>query len=442
MAQTFKPHFFTHPASKGLMTSLAGLFLVAFAFSPISAEAQVVKGEGIAAIVNDEVISTYDVSQRANLILISAGIQRTPEIDARVKQQVVQTLIDEKLQLQEAGRFDIEITADEVNTAIGQLGQQNNITPQAMAESLRQSGVNMQTLRAQVEAELAWSRLVNGLLSSRVSITGDEVEQFLNRLISNSTKPQYLVSEIFLEVTSAEQEEAVAQGAIQLLAQMQQGAPFNLVAEQFSAKASAAQGGDIGWVQDGELPPELNQILQQLQPGQVSQPIRTLGGFVILALRERRVLAGPDAMMATLELQQILIPLTNEADQKEVENARNQAEKVRTALDGCNNIERAVGKAKNASVTDLGRLSVSQLADRFRPAVASLSTGSSSEPIRTETGLNVLVVCAREDLTQNSQLPTRDQIQNRLYGQQLDMQARRYLRDLRRDSAIEMRQRN
>ncbi len=433
-----KFRFFAHLSPDRLFSRLAGLFMAALTLSTPGA-AQQVQGEGIAAIVNDEVISTYDVAQRTNLILSSSGIQRTPEIDERVKQQVVQTLIDEKLQLQEADRYDIAITDEEVSAAIGQLGEQNNITAQAMAESLRNSGVNIQTLRAQIEAELAWSRLVNGLLSSRVSITGEEVDQFLNRLISTATQPQYLVSEIFLEIPSPAQEEQIAQGALQLIAQMQQGAPFNLVAQQFSSNASAAQGGDIGWIQDGELAPELNQVLQRLQPGQVSQPIRTLGGYVILALRERRVLSGSDPMMATLDLQQIMVPLKADANQKVVEKAKNQVDKMRAALNGCDNISSASRKVNNASVSNLGRLAVSQLADVFRPAVATLSTGSSSEPVRTEAGLHVLVVCAREDVAQNDQIPSRDQIQNRLYNQQLSMQARRYLRDLRRDSAIEMR---
>jgi len=396
-------------------------------------------GEGIAAIVNDEVISTYDVSQRANLILSSAGIEHTPEIDKRVKQQVVQTLIDEKLQLQEAKRYDIEITDDEIATAFDQLVKQNKITPQAMKESLAKSGVNIETLRTQIKAELAWSRLVNGLLSSRVSITGEEVDQFLNRLITSSTKPQYLVSEIFLEVPSQAQEQQIAQGAMQLIKQMQQGAPFNLVAQQFSANASAAQGGDIGWVQDGELAPELNQALRSLQPGQVSPPIRTLGGYAILALRDRRVLAGTDPMMATLELKQVLVPLAADASKEEVKKARKQADKVRAALDGCKNIDSAARKAENASVANLGRLTVAQLADRFQPAVATLGAGRASEPVRTEAGLHVLVVCSREDLAKNSQIPSRDQIQDRLYNQQLSMQARRYLRDLRRDSSIDVR---
>ncbi len=418
----------------GVLTVLLG----ALVFTP-AAEALAQQGEGIAAIVNDEVISTYDVNQRVNLVLASSGIQRTPEIDARIREQVLQTLIDEKLELQEAARYEVEISEQDIDAAINQLVQQNNMTLQEMEKTLRQNGISMQTLRDQIKAELAWTQLVNGLLAPRVSVTAEEVDQFLTRLISSANTPQYLVSEIFLEVPSPDQEQRIAQGAMQLIAQMQQGVPFNLVAQQFSQNASAAQGGDLGWVQDGELAPELNEALRRMQPGQVSPPIRTLGGYTILALRDRRILSGPDPMMATLKLQQVALPLPKNATPKQLEDARKKIEKVRDALTSCDVIKRAARKVKDATVIDLGELAVGQLADRFRPAVATLAKGETSEPVRSEVGLHVFIVCDRKDAPNNSKLPTREQIENRLYNQQLSMLARRYLRDLRRDSAIEMR---
>ena len=349
-------------------------------------------------------------------------------------------MIDEKLQLQEAERFEVEVSEEEIRESIDRLAQQNNISADAIETSLKQSGIGFQTLLTQVEVEIAWNKVVNGLLSSRVSVAKEEVDNVLNQLKLSSNKTQYLVAEIFLEVNSPNQEEEVRQGGLQLLQQMQQeGVPFTLVAQQFSAAASAAQGGDIGWIQEGELAPQLNETLRRLQPGQVSPPIRTLGGFVILALRDRRVLGGPDPMRSTLNLRQITVPASAEADAATIEPIRQDLQRVRTSLSGCDNIDGAAQQANNATVANLGTLKVSQLSGSIAPIVATLQVGESTQPFRTETGFSILIVCDREDSGEAAQLPTRIDIEDRLYDQKISMQARRYLRDLRRDSMVEIR---
>ncbi len=395
--------------------------------------------ERIAAIVNDEVISTYDVEQRMGLVLSSSNMQPTQDIIQRLQGQVVQALVDEKLQLQEATKYEVDIDEDEVNAAITRLAEQNNIRPDVLENSLKQNGINIVTLRKQIEAELAWNRVVNGLLASRVSVTEDEIDHVLNRLVTSANKPQYLVSEILLEVPNAGQEENVRQGGLQLIQQMQQGVPFSAVAQQFSSSASAAQGGDIGWIHDDELAPELSAVIQNLKPGQLSSPIRTLAGYYILALRERRVVGGADPLKSKIDVRQIMIPLTQDADADTVEEAREGVLKIGSQLNGCTNLEEAASSVGGAQASSLGRVMVSDLAGRFRSAVATLKAGQSSEPVRTEAGLHILIVCEREDTGQISSLPSREQIENRLYDQQLSMLARRHLRDLRRDATIEMR---
>jgi len=395
--------------------------------------------ERIAAIVNDEVISTYDVQQRMNLVLSSSGMQPTQDIIQRIQGQVVRTLIDEKLQLQEAKKYEVEIADDEVSQAIARLAQQNNLRAEDLEASLRSSGINSETLKTQIRAELAWNRVVNGLLGSRVSVTQDEIDQVLGQLISSANRPQYLVSEILLEIPTLQQEDEIRQGGIQLIQQMQQGAPFQVVAQQFSAAASAAQGGDIGWVQDGQLETSLNDALRGMQPGQISPPIRTPGGWVLLALRDKRIVGGADPLKAKIDLRQILIPLATDADADDVEDAREKALSVQNELEGCDNLERAARKARNSTITDLGQMSISDLAGRFRETAAILQAGEASDPIRTETGLNILVACDREDVGASAQLPSREQIEDRLYNQQLSMFARRHMRDLRRDATIELR---
>ncbi len=395
--------------------------------------------QAIAAIVNDEVISTYDVQQRTKLVLSSSGVDPTPDIVQRIHAQVLRTLVDEKLQMQEAARYEVEVTEEEVEESIERLGRQNNLSVGDIEETLNQGGIGVSTLRTQVLAEIAWSKLVNGLLSPRVSVPRDEIELILEQLALSSDKPQYLVSEVFLGVESREQEQQIYQGGLQLIQQMQQGVPFQVVAQQFSSAPSSAQGGDIGWVQDGELQSELNEALRRMQPGQISSPIRTRGGYIILALRDRRVVGGgPDPMSAIIDLAQIMVPLPEGADAKAIKKLEKDAASIQKALEGCSNLDSATQSVDGATSSRLGRLQITEMSSQFQPIVATLQTGEASAPIRTETGFHVLVACDRQNIGEARIIPSRLQIEDRLYDQQLSMLARRYLRDIRRDSTIEM----
>mgnify|MGYP002623733225 CR=1 FL=1 len=422
---------------QALVPVLLALMAIGVAGTP-NAHAQQ-QMQGIAAIVNDEVISTFDVEQRTRLVLSSSGVNPTQDVVQRIQAQVLRTLIDEKLQLQEAEKFEVEIEEAEVDAAIERLARQNNISVAEIERSLEASRIGIDTLRTQIRAELAWNRLVNGLLGSRVSVLDEEIDQILQQLTENSNKTQYLVSEILLDVESEQQEEAVYQGGIQLIQQMQQGVPFPVVAQQFSSSPTSAQGGDIGWVQEGELPEELNQVITQMQPGQISSPIRTRGGYVILALRDRRVIGGPDPMAATIDLAQILVPVSADADARTLSRAEQAAENVREAFDSCQNLERAARSAAIAVAVRLGLLNVTQLSPQFQTISAALRAGEVSAPMRTDAGYQLLIACDREDVGEAPPLPTRSDIEDRLYDQELSMLARRYLRDLRRDATIEMR---
>lgn len=401
------------------------------------AQAQI--SQSIAAIVNDDVISSYDVQQRTRLVMSSSGVDSTPQVVNRIQAQVLRSLIDEKLQTQEAAEYEVEITEEEVASAIERLGRQNDISSSDIEDSLEKAGISFDTLRGQILAEIAWGKLVNGLLSPRVSVTSDEVDYVLQQLTSNSDKPQYLVSEVFLTIDSQEQEQEVFQGGLQLIDQMRQGVSFPTIAQQFSSSPSSAQGGDVGWVQDGEMPTELNETLRRMQPGQISSPIRTRGGYVILALRDRRFLGGPDPMASTIDLSQIVVPLPKSADAKTIEKLQDDAESIHKALEGCSNLDSAAKSVESAVISKLGRLKISQISVRFQPVAAALRVGEASEPIRTDTGFHILIVCDREDAGEAPPLPSRVQIEERLFDQQLSTLARRYLRDLRRDSTIELR---
>lgn len=264
---------------KHLTAAAALAAVLAGAASPAAAQ----YAEGVAAVVNDHVISTFDVRQRATLLLVSSGIQSTPEMMQRAQAQALRDLIDERLQLQETrGQYEITIEPAEIDRRIADIARQNNTDAEGLTRQLAADGISISTLRSQIEADIAWSRLMGGLYGTRLRISEADITETQQRIAAAATRPQYQISEIFLPAETPEQFTEMEQGAMRLLQEMQRGAPFPMVARQFSGAPSAAAGGDIGWIASTELSPELQPIAERLQPGQVSLPVRTRTGVYII----------------------------------------------------------------------------------------------------------------------------------------------------------------
>ncbi|UEM05272.1 peptidylprolyl isomerase [Skermanella rosea] len=244
--------------------------------------------EGIAAVVNDDIISMSDLSARLQLALVSSGLPGTAEVRQRLTPQVLRSLIDERLQMQEAARANISVTDKEIDDAFGRVAEQNQMKRDQLEKMLSSQGVPRSALESQIRATIGWGKLVQRRLRPSIEIGEEEIDAVLRRIEANAGKPEYLAAEIYLAVDSPEREEEVRRLADRLVEQIGQGASFPAVARQFSQSAGATNGGDLGWVQQGQLPEELDTTLRDLRPGQVSRPIRSLTGYHILLLREQR----------------------------------------------------------------------------------------------------------------------------------------------------------
>jgi peptidyl-prolyl cis-trans isomerase SurA len=405
------------------VTAVAALAVALIVGSP--AQAQL--AEGVAAVVNDHVISTFDVRQRATLLLVSAGMQRTPEILRRASAQALNDLINERLQIEEAAKFHIDITSDQVDRRLNDIATQNHLTVDTMASQLGSAGVSIQALRNQIQASLAWERLMAGMYGSRVRVSENEIHLTQERIAANASRPQYLLSEIFLPAQSEQEFTDMQAGAMHLLEQMQHGAPFPMVARQFSQAPSAATGGDLGWIASTELDAQLQPIAAQLQQGQVSLPIRTQNGVYIIAMRDRHegAAAGATSMVA---LKQVTIPASR----------RNALERVQRRITGCGDIDHLIAGVEAVNVIDLGSTSEADLSPTVRDRINGVAVGHASSIQVDGDTASFIAVCQRQ--TGGGGVPDHDAIEQRLRGEELNMLAERYLRNLRREASIITRQ--
>jgi peptidyl-prolyl cis-trans isomerase SurA len=204
--------------------------------------------------------------------------------------------VDERLQLQEASRANVSVTEKEITDALGRVAEQNRMQRDQLEKMLSSQGVPRSTLEDQIRSTIAWGKLVQRRLRPSIEIGQDEIDQVIQRIQANAGKPEYLAAEIFLAVDAPEREDDVRRLADRLYEQIGQGASFPAVARQFSQSAGAANGGDLGWVQQGQLPEDLDAALKQLRPGQATRPIRSITGYHILMLRDERAVGGANSL--------------------------------------------------------------------------------------------------------------------------------------------------
>ncbi len=396
--------------------------------------------ESVVASVNDDVITNYDILQRMRLLVVTAGIQPTRNDLPELQRYALSALIDEHLEIQELQREEKEQKANIIATdsvvddVIADMAKDSHMTSDQFMASLAQQGIGADTLRAQLKARESWMDWIRGRYGSRLRIGEDQIKAYEARMAAEANKPKYQLSEVYIDFDKAGGQAQANDEATQLIGQLHQGAPFQNVARQFSNAPTAANGGDAGWVTAGELDPEVRAAVDEMRPGTLSAPIATKDGIWIVYLRDRQ--AGGAAVL--VDLKQAAIALGSDAPQDQVDAAKTKLEALRGQLHGCENFETIAGKVEGVLAGDLGEADAKDLAPAFRDAATSLPVGEVSEPIRSDQGLHLLVVCSKRSNT--AQGLNHDQIENQLIGEQLEMINKRYLRDLRNSASIEVRE--
>jgi peptidyl-prolyl cis-trans isomerase SurA len=407
------------------------------------------RSSGIAAIVNDTVISDYDLDQRTALFVATSGIRPTKETLVQIRAQVLRSLEDEILELQEATKHKITITKADVDKALKNIADDNHLTTDQIVATITQSGVSADVFRQQLAAQLTWQRLVAARYGTDVLISDQQIDEAMDRIKQGSDKPQFLVSEIFLAVDRPQDDQTIKTSADQIVQQLKQGAPFTAVAGQFSQSPSAADGGDIGWVVQGQLAEELDHSLANLEPGDIAGPVHAEGGYYVLQLRDRREPAGtkvepktegPTDPDAPIPLARLLIPVPPVADQKYKDQAMELGNNLKAQLRSCQDLTTASKQLQGSVFAELGPTNPKELAPELRDGLAKTHAGEMVQPFFSPAGLELIMRCDKAPPKLVAfQLPTRDQLQQQLFVQQMSILGKSYLRDLRRDAVVESR---
>ena len=388
------------------------------------------------AIVNGDVITQTDVDQRLALLAIANGGPIPNEEVDRLRQQVLRNLIDETLEIQAAKTEKIDIKTSDIDKTVTRVAGNVKQSPAQLAAYLDTNGSNINSLRRQIEGEIAWSRLQRAKIESGVSVGDDEVKAVLDKMTASKGSEEYRVGEIFLSATPATQGQTL-DNASKILEQLKNGASFAGYARQYSEASTAAVGGDLGWVRPEQLPATIATALRQMTPGTISEPIPVPGGVSIIAVQDTRKVLTADPRDAVLSLKQVSISFPKGMSRETAEPVVSRFADAAKSIGGCGGVDK-IAADFHAEVIQRDEVKMRDLPPTLQQMMIPMQVGQSTQPFGSlEEGVRVLVICGRDE-TDPTQ-PSFDEVYNQLNEERVNNRARRYLRDLRRDAVIEFR---
>ena len=397
------------------------------------------QSSGIVAVVDGDVITKGDVDNRGRLLALSTGLQVTPEVLDRLRSQTTRQLIDERLRLQEVQRRHIVVSDKEIAEALHGIEQRNGMQPNGMRDKLAGSGVDLRTLIDQLRVQIGWTDVIRQQLGQESQITQAEIADQQRLLEQQTGKPEYRVSEIFVPVDDPANAADAQRFADAVIKQLRGGAPFAVVAAQFSQSQTALQGGDLGWVQPKELDPEVARVVEQMPIGAISNPIRVPGGFSVDTVRAKREI-GHD-IGTILSLRQVFLPFTAalnpEAPTDQQKQTLEKARSLSASLKSCDQVEQAAKAINSPRAVDPGEVRLETInPPQFRATLTALPDNKPTQPLVAADGIVVMMICSRTE--KNLAVESKEDIANRLIGERVELLSRQLLRDLHRKALIDV----
>jgi len=388
------------------------------------------------ALINGEVITQTDIDQRLALLAIANGAPIPAEQIEALRQQVLRNLIDETLEIQAAKTEKIDVSKTDIDRTLVRVASNVKQTPTQMAKFLETQGSSINSMRRQIQGEIAWQRLQRAKIESSISIGDDEVQAVLDRMNASKGTEEYRVGEIFLASTPVT-EAQILQNAGKILEQLRTGASFAGYARQYSEASTAAVGGDLGWVRPEQLPAPLAAAIREMGPGTISNPIPVPGGVSILAVQDTRKILTRDPRDAVLSLKQISLSFPQGTNRAAAEPIVSRFAEAAKNIGGCGGAEKMAAEF-HGEVVESDKVKMRDLPVTLQEMMVPMQVGQSTQPFGSlEDGIRVLVMCGRDEVDPTA--PSYDDVYNQLNDERLNSRSRRYLRDLRRDAVIEYR---
>ncbi len=415
--------------------------LLGAALLAATAQADVRPLDRVVAIVDNDVVMQSQLDARLREVQQTIGKRGGALPPEHVlSQQVLERLIIENIQLQIGDRSGIRITDEELNQAMGTIAQRNGMSLEQFRQALARDGLSYADARDQVRREMIISRVRQRRVAERIQVTDQEVQNFLaSDLGKMQLSEEFRLANILIPVSegaSSSEIQAAERQARELYQQLQQGADFAQLAISRSASETALEGGEMGWRKAGQLPPPFDSMVSALSPGEVTEPLRTPGGFIILKLLEKR--GGDTQVRDEVHVRHILI---KPSEIRSAEETRRLVERLYQRIvagedfaELAKSYSEDPGSALNGG--DLNWIDPNALVPEFRQVMSETASGELSKPFQTQFGWHVLQVMGRRATDSSAQF-REQQAANLLRNRKYDEELQAWLRQIRDEAYVE-----
>lgn len=429
-----------HKVLTTLLVCVVGITLL---YIPVNGHAVYREIEGIVAVVDDDVVLASELKNRYDQVIRQMQTQNVslPPNEILIS-QIMERLILESIQKQEAERRGIRIDDETLTRAVMSFAQGNNMTLEQFQQALAADGVSYREFREEIRTEMAITRLQRNLINRRISITDQEVEGLLNSpFYKEMFSDEYRVGHILLsleERASDEVVEAAMTEANDIVQQLRDGADFAQMAIAKSSSSRALEGGDLGWRKAGELPSLFAEEVLELDVNGIAEPIKTSGAIHIIKLLERRG-AGVQKVVET-NVRHILV---QPSEIRSPEETAALIQDIKRQLDeGADFAELAKEHSQDPASAlnggDLGWATPDQFVGQFGEIMERTAKEGISEPFLTQFGWHVLQVLDRreEDMSDEARENMAVEI---LHKRRFEEEQQEWLKEIRDEAFVEVR---
>ena len=400
------------------------------------------KLDRIAAIVDNDVVMLSQYQTRLKEVqqtISKRGVEVPP--DDVLRQQVMERLIIDAIQLQIAERSGIRVSDEELSASMATIAERNGMTQKEFEQALSADGLSLEDAREQIRHEMIISRVRQYRVTERIQVTDQEVQNFLaSDLGKMQLAEEYELANILVPVpdgaTSAELDQAQKTVAT-IVQKLKNGGDFSQLAISYSASENALEGGDMGWRRAAQLPPPFDRLVGEMSIGQVTEPTRTAGGIIMLKLLDKR---GDQVMYRDeVHVRHILLTPSEIRSPEATQKLANRLyERLRSGEDFAalaKQFSEDPGSALNGG--DMNWVDPSSVVPEFREEMARTEIGQLSKPFASQFGWHVLQVLDRRSTDSSAQM-REQQALNLLRNRKYDEELQTWLGQIRDEAYVEI----
>jgi len=389
----------------------------------------------IVAIVNDEPITMMDLDARIRLIIISSNLPNNLETRKNLSGQVLQSLISERLQHQEARKLGIRVTNQEVENNIKFIEKQNNMPENQLIETLFQNGVPKSALPIRLKSNLIMQKLLQNIIRPKVVINNNEVNNEYNNLLANNGKMEYKFSEISFNFSNLSKKEDIILIAKQIRKKIIEENNFDVIGKRIQENGTGIYKNN-NWKLTNKINKDIYLQIETMEKDEISELVLTNTGVSIIKIDGKREFKIPELSQTVSDIAFISIdlPINKNKTDLFVEDIKNKTKNIKSC-DEMTELSKIYGNKRGKY---LGKILLKNLPKYFIEELKNLNINQPSKPIVADDGIYVTMIC-NYNKNLNQEYALKEMIKDNIRNRSTTILKERYLLDLNRKALIDVR---